>query len=41
MRTSTSTIEIDAPAIRVWEALVNPEKVKVWQYGSDLVTTCS
>lgn len=39
MRTSTSTIEISAPATRVWEALVNPEKVKLWQYGSDLVTT--
>ena len=39
MRTSTSTIEIDAPATRVWEALVNPEKVKLWQYGSNLVTT--
>lgn len=39
MRTSTSTIEISAPADRVWDALVNPAKVKLWQYGSDLVTT--
>ncbi len=39
MRTSISTIEIDAPADRVWDALVNPAKVKLWQYGSDVVTS--
>ena len=39
MNTSISVIDIDAPAERVWYALVDPEKVKLWQYGSDLVTT--
>ena len=39
MNTSTSVIEIDASAELVWDALVSPEKVKLWQYGSDLVTT--
>lgn len=39
MRSSTSTIEINAPADRVWDALVNPSKVKLWQYGSDVVTS--
>jgi uncharacterized protein YndB with AHSA1/START domain len=39
LRTSTSTIKINAPATRVWEALTNPELVKLWQYGSTLTTT--
>lgn len=39
MRSSTSSIRIDAPAQRVWCALVEPDKVKRWQYGSDLHTT--
>ncbi len=39
MKTSTSVIQIDAPADRVWDALVNPAKVKPWQHGSELVTT--
>ena len=39
MRSSTSSIKINAPADRVWDALVNPDKVKLWQYGSDLITS--
>lgn len=39
MNTSVSAIDLDAPAERVWRALVDPEKVKLWQYGSDLITT--
>jgi len=38
MPTSTSTITINAPAARVWDALTRPELVKDWQYGSQLVT---
>ncbi len=36
--TTTSKISINAPAARVWEALTNPELVKQWQYGSDVIT---
>lgn len=39
MRTSNSIIEINAPADRVWDALVNPSKIKLWQYGSDVDTS--
>ena len=39
MNTSISVIEINATAESVWDALVNPAKVKLWQYGSDVVTT--
>lgn len=39
MRTSTSKIEINASASKVWEVITNPEKVKLWQYGSILTTT--
>lgn len=39
MRSSSSDIKINAPAERVWDALVNPAKVKRWQYGSDLITS--
>ncbi|HEY0332331.1 MAG TPA: SRPBCC domain-containing protein [Stenotrophomonas sp.] len=39
MRTSSSTVEINAPADRVWDALINPSKVKLWQYGSEVVTS--
>ncbi len=38
MRSKVSDITINAPAQRVWEALTNPELVKQWQYGSDLIT---
>ena len=39
MKTSESTISINASAKKVWRALTQPELVKQWQYGSDLVTT--
>jgi uncharacterized protein YndB with AHSA1/START domain len=39
LNTSTSSIEIKAPAHKVWEALTRPELVKLWQYGSVLTTT--
>lgn len=39
MHSSTSSIQINASAQRVWDALVNPDKVKLWQYGSDLITS--
>lgn len=38
MPTSTSSIVINAPAAQVWDALTNPELVKQWQYGSQLLT---
>ena len=39
IRTSTSQIEIDAPAVQVWQALTDPKMVRHWQYGSVLTTT--
>jgi uncharacterized protein YndB with AHSA1/START domain len=36
--TTTSQILIDAPVVRVWEALTRPELVKQWQYGADVIT---
>ncbi len=33
-----STILIKAPIQKVWDALTKPELVKLWQYGSDLIT---
>ncbi len=39
MKTSDSTVEILAPARKVWLALTSPDLVKQWQYGSDLLTT--
>lgn len=39
MATNISSITIDAPIRKVWDALTQPEKVKRWQYGSDLLTT--
>lgn len=39
MATNISTIRINASIEKVWDALTNPEKVKLWQYGSDLITT--
>jgi uncharacterized protein YndB with AHSA1/START domain len=36
--TTTSTITMNAPAARVWEALTKPELVKQWQYGADVIT---
>jgi uncharacterized protein YndB with AHSA1/START domain len=39
MKTKDSTVQIRAPASKVWLALTVPELVKQWQYGSDLLTT--
>jgi hypothetical protein len=33
-----STISLNAPISKIWDALTKPELVKQWQYGSDLVT---
>lgn len=33
-----NSITIDAPASEVWDALVNPEKTKIYMYGSKTVS---
>jgi uncharacterized protein YndB with AHSA1/START domain len=33
-----NTITIDAPAPRVWDALVNPEKTKIYMFGCETVS---
>lgn len=38
MATNISTIVLNAPVEKVWDTLTNPELVKQWQYGSDLIT---
>ena len=38
MATSSSKIEIKATPDKVWKALTQPDLVKQWQYGSDLIT---
>ena len=38
MATNISRLTINAPKEKVWEALTEPEKVKAWQYGSELTT---
>lgn len=38
MATNISTITIDATKSKVWDTLTKPELVKLWQYGSDLIT---
>ncbi len=38
MATNISKLNINASAEKVWNALTNPEKVKLWQYGSVLTT---
>ena len=38
MAINISTVTINAPAQKVWEVLTQPELVKMWQYGSDLLT---
>ena len=39
MATNISIIKLNASPEKVWDALTNPEKVKLWQFGSDLITT--
>ena len=38
MATNISTIHINSPIQKVWNVLTQPELVKKWQYGSDLIT---
>ena len=38
MATNISKLEINALPNKVWNALTNPEMVKKWQYGSELIT---
>ncbi|MCA8971641.1 MAG: SRPBCC domain-containing protein [Planctomycetes bacterium] len=39
MATNISRMTTTASKAAVWDALTNPDKVKVWQYGSELVTS--
>ena len=39
MATNVSTIKINASAQKVWDTITKPELVKLWQYGSDLLTS--
>ena len=39
MATNISTIKLNASLDKVWDTLTSPEKVKLWQFGSDLITT--
>ena len=39
MARNISTILINARKEKVWAALTDPALVKLWQYGSDLITT--
>lgn len=39
MAKNISTIHLNASPDKVWEALTKPEMVKIWQFGSDLMTT--
>lgn len=39
MKVSDNVVKILAPASKVWRALTEPELVKQWQYGADLLTT--
>ncbi|MGB5376573.1 SRPBCC family protein [Muriicola sp.] len=38
MATNISRLKIKASREKVWDAITNPEKVKSWQYGSELTT---
>jgi len=38
MARNISRITIDAPVEKVWNTLTQPELVKRWQYGSDVIT---
>ena len=39
MATNISRIKINAPIQKVWDTITKPELVRLWQYGSDLLTT--
>jgi len=38
MATNISRLILNVSAEQVWDAITNPEKVKAWQYGSELIT---
>jgi uncharacterized protein YndB with AHSA1/START domain len=39
MATNISVITINASIQKVWDIVTKPEFIKLWQYGSDLMTT--
>ncbi len=39
MATNISIIKINASTKKVWDTITKPELIKLWQYGSDLLTT--
>ncbi len=39
MPTNISTIKINATIQKVWDTVTKAEQVKIWQYGSDLLTS--
>ena len=39
MATNISKININATVQKVWKTVTEPEMVKLWQFGSDLITT--
>jgi uncharacterized protein YndB with AHSA1/START domain len=39
MAINISTIKVNAPLQKVWDAITKPEFVKLWQYDSDLLTS--
>ncbi len=39
MAINISTVKINASLQKVWDTITQPELVKRWQYGSDLLTT--
>jgi len=39
MATNISTIKISAPIQKVWDTITKAELVKLWQFGSNLITT--
>jgi uncharacterized protein YndB with AHSA1/START domain len=39
MATNISIIKINASTQKVWETVTKPAMVKLWQFGSDLITT--
>lgn len=38
MAKNISTIVVNAPVQKVWDALTKAELIKQWQYGSDIIT---
>ncbi|HTF27338.1 MAG TPA: SRPBCC domain-containing protein [Flavitalea sp.] len=39
MATNISSLIINAPVQKAWDALTKPELVKQWQFGSTLITS--